>query len=114
MKHPENPIKKVEWYSDHHNNLTDDVSLVEEKASTEQDCHQKADKKLVQANSKITELEAKLVELQRELTVLQKQDKRTLIVQDISYSLKVWFTTFFSAVFKYYFRIKVTIISKTI
>ena len=74
--------KKVEWYSNHHNNLTDDVRLAEEKASAEQDCHQKADEKLVQANSKITELEAKLAELQRELAVLQKQDKRTLIVWD--------------------------------
>ena len=27
--------KKVEWYSNHHNNLTDDVRLVEEKASAE-------------------------------------------------------------------------------
>ena len=27
--------KKVEWYSDHHDNLTDDLRLVEEKASTE-------------------------------------------------------------------------------
>ena len=27
--------KKVEWYSDHHNNLTNDVRMVENKASTE-------------------------------------------------------------------------------
>ena len=27
--------KKVEWYSDHHDNLTDDVRMVETKASTE-------------------------------------------------------------------------------
>ena len=27
--------KKVEWYSDCHNNLTDDVRMVENKASTE-------------------------------------------------------------------------------
>ena len=27
--------KKVEWYSDQHNNLTDDVRLAEEKASAE-------------------------------------------------------------------------------
>ena len=77
--------KKVEWYSDCHDNLTDNVRLAEEKASAEQDCHWKADKKLVQANSKITELEAKLVELQRELTVLQNQDKRTPIVWDDPY-----------------------------
>ena len=38
--------KKVEWYSDHHDNLTDDIRLVEEKASTERDHCQKADKKL--------------------------------------------------------------------
>ena len=57
----------------------DDLRLVEEKASTEQDCHQKADNKLVQANSKIEELEAKLMSLQKELTVWQKQDKRTPI-----------------------------------
>ena len=29
--------KKVEWYSNHHNNLTDDVRMVENKASMEQD-----------------------------------------------------------------------------
>ena len=44
--------KKVEWYSDRHNNLTDDVRMVENKASAEQDRCQKADEKLVQANSK--------------------------------------------------------------
>ena len=27
--------KKVEWYSDHHDNLTDDVRMAENKASTE-------------------------------------------------------------------------------
>ena len=27
--------KKVEWYSDHHDNLTDDVRMVENKASAE-------------------------------------------------------------------------------
>ena len=27
--------KKVEWYSDRHNNLTDDVRMVENKASVE-------------------------------------------------------------------------------
>ena len=53
--------KKVKWYSNHHNNLTDDIRLAEEKASVEKDCCWKADKKLAQANSKITELEAKLV-----------------------------------------------------
>ena len=72
--------KKVERYSNHHNNLTDDVRLAEEKASAKQDRCWKADEKLVQANSKITELEAKLTERQRELAVLQKQDKRTPIV----------------------------------
>ena len=29
--------KKVEWYSDHHNNLTDDVRMAENKASAERD-----------------------------------------------------------------------------
>ena len=29
--------KKVEWYSDRHDNLTDNVRMVENKASTEQD-----------------------------------------------------------------------------
>ena len=71
--------KKVEWYSDHHDNLMDDIRLVEEKASAKWDCCQKADEKLAQANSRITELEAKLMGLQRELAVLQKQDKRTPI-----------------------------------
>ena len=63
--------RKVEWYSDRHNNLTDNVRMVENKASAERDCHWKADEKLVQANSKITELETKLTELQQELTALQ-------------------------------------------
>ena len=67
--------KKVEWYSDCHNNLTNNVRMAENKASAERDCHRKADEKLAQANSKITELEAKLAELQQELTVLQMQDK---------------------------------------
>ena len=31
--------KKVEWYSNRHNNLTDDVRMVENKASMEQDHH---------------------------------------------------------------------------
>ena len=74
--------KKVKWYSDHHNNLTDNVRMAENKASAEQDCHWKADEKLAQANSKIMELEAKLTELQQELTVLKMQDKRTPIVWD--------------------------------
>ena len=65
----------MEWYSDHNNNLTDDLRLVEEKASAEWDHCQKADKKLAQANSKIAELEAKLPSFQKELIVLQKQDK---------------------------------------
>ena len=30
--------KKVEWYSNCHNNLTDDIVLAEEKASAERDC----------------------------------------------------------------------------
>ena len=55
--------KKVEWYSDCYDNLTDDVRMAENKASVERDCCQKADEKLAQANSKITELETKLVEL---------------------------------------------------
>ena len=55
--------KKVEWYSNCHDNLTDNVKMVENKASAEWDCHRKADEKLAQANSKITELEAKLAEL---------------------------------------------------
>ena len=59
--------KKVEWYSNHHDNLTDNVRMAENKASVEWDHHQKADEKLAQANSKITELEAKLAELQQEL-----------------------------------------------
>ena len=62
--------KKVEWYSDHHNNLTDNVRMAENKASAERDPCRKADKKLAQANSKIMELETKLAELQQELTVL--------------------------------------------
>ena len=62
--------KKVEWYSDRHDNLTDDIRMAENKASTERDHRRKADEKLVQANSKITELETKLAELQQELTVL--------------------------------------------
>ena len=77
--------KKVKWYSNCHNNLTDDVRMAGNKASAERDCHQKADEKLVQANSKIMELEAKLAELQQELTVLRMQDKRTPIVQDDQY-----------------------------
>ena len=67
--------KKVKWYSDCHDNLTDDVRMAENKASAERDYCRKADKKLAQANSKIPELEAKLAELQQELTVLQMQDK---------------------------------------
>ena len=31
--------KEVKWYSDRHNNLTDDVRMAENKASVEQDCH---------------------------------------------------------------------------
>ena len=69
--------KKVKWYSNRHDNLTDNVRMVENKASAERDHRQKADEKLAQANSKIAELEAKLAE---ELTVLQTQDKRTPIV----------------------------------
>ena len=62
--------KKVEWYSDRHDNLTDDIRMAENKASAERDHRRKADEKLAQANSKITELETKLTELQQELTVL--------------------------------------------
>ena len=69
----------MEWYSDRHDNLMDNVRLAEEKVVVEHDHCQKADEKLVQANSRIVELEAKLMGLQRELTVLQKQDKRTPI-----------------------------------
>ena len=60
--------------------------MVENKASTERDHHQKADEKLAQANSKITELEAKLAELQQELAVLQMQDKTTPITWDDLYN----------------------------
>ena len=67
--------KKVEWYSDRHENLTDDIRMAENKASMEPDHCWKADEKLAQANSRIMELEAKLAELQQELTVLQMQDK---------------------------------------
>ena len=31
--------KKVKWYSNHHNNLTDDVRMAENEASTERDRH---------------------------------------------------------------------------
>ena len=31
--------KKVEWYSDCHDNLTDDVRMVENKVSAERDCY---------------------------------------------------------------------------
>ena len=77
--------KKVEWYSDQHDNLTDNIRMVENKASTERDHCWKADEKLVQANLRIMELEAKLAELQQELTALQLQDKRMLIVWDDQY-----------------------------
>ena len=77
--------KKVEWYSDRHDNLTDDVRMAENKASAERDHCRKADEKLAQANSKIMELETKLAELQQELTALRMQDKRMLIVQDDQY-----------------------------
>ena len=39
--------KKVKWYSNCHNNLMDDIRLVEEKASTEWDHGWKADEKSV-------------------------------------------------------------------
>ena len=71
--------QKVEWYSDHHDNMTNDVRLAEEKASAKQDHHWEADEKLVQANSRIAELEAKLPSSQKEISVLQQQDKRTPI-----------------------------------
>ena len=79
--------KKVEWYSNCHNSLIDDVRLAEEKAPTEWDHCWKADEKSAQANSKITELEVKLTGLQRELTVGQKQDKRTPIDQGDSFNI---------------------------
>ena len=72
--------KKVEWYSDQYDNLTNNVRMAENKASAEWDHRQKADEKSAQANSKIAELEAKLAELQQELTVLQMQDKWMPIV----------------------------------
>ena len=77
--------KKVKWYSDRHDNLTDDIRMAETKASAERDHRRKADKKLAQANSKIMELETKLAELQQELTALQMQDKRMPIVRDDQY-----------------------------
>ena len=85
MNHPLYQITKVKWYSDCHDNLTDDVRMAENKASAERDRHQKADEKLAQANSKITELETKLTELYQKLTVLRLQDKRTPIVRDNQY-----------------------------
>ena len=66
MKHALSWIRKLSGNC--HDNLTNDIRMAENKASTEKDHHQKADKKLAQANSKITELEAKLAELQQELT----------------------------------------------
>ena len=78
--------KKVKWYSNRHDNLTNDVRMAENKAFMEQDHHQKVDEKLAQANSKIMEPEAKLSELQQELTVLQMQDKRMPITWDDPYS----------------------------
>ena len=76
---------KEENQKSHHDNLTDNVRMVENKAATEWDRCQKADEKLAQANSKITELETKLAELQQELTALRMQDKRMLIVWDNQY-----------------------------
>ena len=52
--------KKVEWYSNHHDNLSNDVRMVENEASAERDRCQKADKRVAQANSKIAELEPSL------------------------------------------------------
>ena len=43
--------KKAEWYSNCHDNLTNDIRMVENKASAEWDHHQKVDEKLAQANS---------------------------------------------------------------
>ena len=43
--------KKVKWYSDCHDNLTDDIRMAENKASAEPDRCRKADEKLAQANS---------------------------------------------------------------
>ena len=84
--------KKVEWYSDRHDNLTNDVRMVENKASTERDHHQKADEKLVQANSKIMELKAKLAELQQELAAGQKNANR---LGWPVWFLRFWFRTHF-------------------
>ena len=50
--------------------MTDDVRMVENKASAERDHCRNADEKLAEANSKITELETKITELQQELTAL--------------------------------------------
>ena len=77
--------KKVEWYNDHHDNLANNVRIVENKASAERDCCQKADKKLVQANIWIGGLEAKLTGFQKELAVLQMQDKRVPVDQGDPY-----------------------------
>ena len=57
--------KKVKWCSNCHDNLTNDVRMVENKVSAERDHCPKADKKLAQANLQI-----------EELGVLQMQDKR--------------------------------------
>ena len=59
---------------------------MEEKDSAERDFHQKAVKKLAQANSKIVEVEAKLMSLQKKLLVLLLQDKRKLINQGDPYN----------------------------
>ena len=78
--------KKVEWYSNCHDNLTNDVRMAENKVSAERDCCRKADEKLVQANLRIKELEAKLMGLQKELAVLQMQDKRMPVNQGDPYN----------------------------
>jgi hypothetical protein len=77
--------RKLGWYNDRHENLTDDLRAAEKKVSAEKEHRRKADEELAQANSKITELETKLVSFQAELTVLQQQNNRTPIVQDDPY-----------------------------
>ena len=81
--------KKVGWYSDRHNNLTDDVRMAENEASAERDHHRKADEKLAQANSKITELETKLTELQQELTVCECRTKERQLFRTINMGSQV-------------------------
>ena len=77
--------KKVEWYSDCHDNLTNDIRMAENKASMEWDHCQKADEKLVQANSKITELEAKcnVLHFTKFLTIHQENCNQIHIINGV-------------------------------